>query len=89
MNKSDPKECRVALTKAALQFMSAVAPYGIEAVFTMVEDHLKSKPSMQGWHRARILDAMQDARDSVSRLLNRLDQLAWKETPAETVEGDQ
>lgn len=79
MDDYDQKE---ALAQALRQAMRIVCAMSIKDIFNMVDAHVES-PTMRGWHRGRIVDAIQQVRDSSSQLLNRLDHLNLGETTAE------
>lgn len=81
MTDYDPQASRDALRAAAEQFLAKLEAYDFEAVRNMMRDIPESADetrTMNGWHKARIIDAMHMAQQHAAQIVQRIDALEGK-----------
>lgn len=81
MTDYDPKASRDALRAAAEQFLAQLDAYDFEGVCNMMRDIPDSADetrSMNGWNKARIIDAMYMAAQHAAQIVQRIDALEGK-----------
>lgn len=78
MTDYDPKASRDALRAAAEQFLAQIKAYGYGAVCNMMRDIPSSSDEtrpMNGWNKARIIDALSMAQLHAEQIVQRIDAL--------------